>query len=160
MIVETLGYERAEILLWLYNHACFCGVIYNQGGYVPPVRIMTPGSLHVAQQLIDNAIKTLNFKFDMVDLGEGQRPIKVDLSDVRGFNSTVYDRYNGYDGYAFDVIKCQGYITVSKLKEQYDARQMLQASYRHFVKYGLFATGLMAGAAIVLDRMRTSTHTP
>ena len=117
MKIIILGLHKADVLLALYNHAKFAGNDFEAQPLLKVIYENNPcGCIKSAHELIDNALKRNEFYFDFIDLGAGLRPLKVDLSGFY-FESSSYDNFHGFDGYAGKVIDQLRAAIVAKLKE-------------------------------------------
>ena len=104
MTVVIKDLDKAEVLLALYNKACFEGSGTESTAIMQLVYTISPcGTREKANEEIALHQPKNNLAFHSVDLGSGSRPIYADLAGEH-FDPTLYDKEHGEIGYAATII--------------------------------------------------------
>lgn len=127
MKVSIIGIEKAAVLFELYNHARYAGKDF-EGHIMQKIGTFpAPGKQDIAIETIKRCEKSGNFYFGYINLGAGDKPLRVDLSGEE-FDSTAYDNMHGYEGYAEKIVA----QLRAKYNKAYDeSTEQLLAMMRH-----------------------------
>jgi len=106
MKVNISGLDKAEILWALYSYALFAGPEYETNN---PMTILHRSRPLVSRQAALIALMEAayhdNFWIESIDLGQGLKPIYIDLSGSE-IDVTVYENHHGETHkYVYQIIK-------------------------------------------------------